>query len=607
MKRLSILLALLLSIVAPAFGATDVGIYQRANCTTLTNPATGKTFCFDQTDNRLYVYDGTGWVSDTANSLGVVNVKDRRFGAKCDGVADDTVGVQAAATAADGKVLSFGGCSEVKITTEISLPNNIVIDLAGATIKPTGDTRTFVKAAPSATASTTVSSGGTLGSRTIEVADATGIAVGQWYSMTTSDGLFPVAMGKIVGVAGTTLSLDTPLPVTFPTGGGVTLDLTTYASLYGTLILRNGIIDGSASTLVGAADATHAGVGLYAGGYEHVIVDRVQFNNFTQDSSNNAPLYLVGPTRHVVLQDITMRGNVIRNAHISIEDAYTAEVIRPDIGGSGFGVGFYHVAFPTVLGGQVVGRRAQELAADPGDNVHSVRGIKMGAVAFARVLGAVVGDFGTNIRVQDGVSFDISHNITVNGGVSGGASIMVNGAAPSATVGHGRLVGNSIHQSLGGGILIGDTGGYNIVAENTINGGLGYGIYVNGQGNRILANIVKNWAASGAASFGLYTPDATGNNVIDGNVFSNSLSPAPVCIRAAGTGDVVGQNNVVLTDNPLGLIEPTPNVQLSVNDMYPVLSATKEVTGQSFDRDEKDSTTWLTWWQKEGPNFAFKD
>ncbi|MCY3021967.1 MAG: HEAT repeat domain-containing protein, partial [Planctomycetota bacterium] len=61
------------------------------------------------------------------------------------------------------------------------------------------------------------------------------------------------------------------------------------------------------------------------------------------------------------------------------------------------------------------------------------------------------------------------------------------------------------------------------------------------------------------------------------------------------------------TDNPLGLPDSPPDLQLSEQDLYPTLSAVKEVTGMSFSWGEKEAKTWLQWWRKEGPKFAFKD
>jgi len=66
--------------------------------------------------------------------------------------------------------------------------------------------------------------------------------------------------------------------------------------------------------------------------------------------------------------------------------------------------------------------------------------------------------------------------------------------------------------------------------------------------------------------------------------------------KAAGIG----------TENPLAIPDAPPDLQLSAEDLYPVLSAVKEVTGVSFDKGEKDMKTWFVWWHKEGAKFAFK-
>ena len=46
------------------------------------------------------------------------------------------------------------------------------------------------------------------------------------------------------------------------------------------------------------------------------------------------------------------------------------------------------------------------------------------------------------------------------------------------------------------------------------------------------------------------------------------------------------------TENPLGAPASAPDLQLSEHDMYPVLSALKEVTGVSFAKYERDFKTW---------------
>ncbi len=67
-----------------------------------------------------------------------------------------------------------------------------------------------------------------------------------------------------------------------------------------------------------------------------------------------------------------------------------------------------------------------------------------------------------------------------------------------------------------------------------------------------------------------------------------------------------GVTHGLATENPLMLPDGPPDLRLSQEDMYPVLSALKEVTGKSFDSGEKDVKTWTGWWRKEGDAFTFK-
>jgi hypothetical protein len=59
------------------------------------------------------------------------------------------------------------------------------------------------------------------------------------------------------------------------------------------------------------------------------------------------------------------------------------------------------------------------------------------------------------------------------------------------------------------------------------------------------------------------------------------------------------------TENALGVPTGTPNIQLSEQDMYPALSALKELTGAGFYKNEKDFKTWQVWWTKEAAKFKF--
>jgi hypothetical protein len=70
-------------------------------------------------------------------------------------------------------------------------------------------------------------------------------------------------------------------------------------------------------------------------------------------------------------------------------------------------------------------------------------------------------------------------------------------------------------------------------------------------------------------------------------------------LRGKGTG--------VGSDNPIGIWDNNIEYNVPETDLYPVLSAAKEITGKSFDKNDKDMKTWFEWWRADGQNFVFKD
>ena len=57
----------------------------------------------------------------------------------------------------------------------------------------------------------------------------------------------------------------------------------------------------------------------------------------------------------------------------------------------------------------------------------------------------------------------------------------------------------------------------------------------------------------------------------------------------------------------MGAPDSAPDLHLSEPDLYPALSAIKEVTGQSFTKDEKEVKTWTDWWEKAKDKIVLKD
>jgi hypothetical protein len=69
-----------------------------------------------------------------------------------------------------------------------------------------------------------------------------------------------------------------------------------------------------------------------------------------------------------------------------------------------------------------------------------------------------------------------------------------------------------------------------------------------------------------------------------------------------------GKGRGLGSDNPLGVQDNIlPAYGVPDTDLYPVLTAMKEITGKTFDSGEKDMKTWIAWWKIDGQKFVFKD
>ena len=83
----------------------------------------------------------------------------------------------------------------------------------------------------------------------------------------------------------------------------------------------------------------------------------------------------------------------------------------------------------------------------------------------------------------------------------------------------------------------------------------------------------------------------------------------PISIaKSLRTRFVRGKSAGLGSDNPLGVQDNIlPAYGVPDTDLYPVLTAMKEITGKTFDSNDKDFKTWLGWWKSDGQKFVFKD
>lgn len=128
-----LLAALLVLIPVLAFGQSG-GPFVRPGCTSLTNPVTHASVCFDTTAHvgAWKVWDGARWVTSLPGQTGSVNVRD--YGATGNGTTDDTAAIQAAITAAAGRqVFVPPGTYVVTSTVAYSTSGNTAgLKIAGA-------------------------------------------------------------------------------------------------------------------------------------------------------------------------------------------------------------------------------------------------------------------------------------------------------------------------------------------------------------------------------------------------------------------------------------------------------------------------------------------
>lgn len=160
------------------------------------------------------------WADITA-STSIVDVK--LYGAKGDGVTDDTVDIQNAVNAVAGSGISlFMSAGTYKVTSPITVPSNTtIIGTPNTTISATLPVGSFLDSVflavqGSTLASTTLSSNATVGSPVLHVTSATGISIGSIIEVdnaTVSGNR--AAYYLVTGVSGTAITVERPVLIAF--------------------------------------------------------------------------------------------------------------------------------------------------------------------------------------------------------------------------------------------------------------------------------------------------------------------------------------------------------------------------------------------------------
>ena len=186
------------------------------------------------------------------------------------GARDDSAAWRAAL--ASGHRVQGGGAGVLVDCLDAELPvvRAVQIDLEGATLKPRGNARGFLRTPPPASASSAVLQGATQGSGVLTLQSSSGFLAGQWLRLELNDVLrhdpfsYPPGWTKISAVHGNTVELGTPLQVTYGAG-----DVRAFAYRAGLLlerfVCRNGIFANASSTPTTGTPGRHCASAALSG------------------------------------------------------------------------------------------------------------------------------------------------------------------------------------------------------------------------------------------------------------------------------------------------------------------------------------------------------
>lgn len=473
------------------------------------------------------------------------------YGAVGDGSTDDTAALILAF--ASGEPLTGGGPQYTyKVTAQIPLPGSVDFDGQGCTIKPTGNAPALTRNGPASVATTTVSSGATQASRQVVVASATGIVVGQYAYITADDApthdasSYPDFWGTVTNVAGTTITFDRPLPVTY--SGTITYSAIAATSLADHALVRNVAFDGSACTYVAGL-----GQGARLGAYKRVLVDACRFINFTNNNVNTEALSILA-VLDATVRDCSFTGQVGGNQQGSIYYSRNASLIGCEVSGSSFGLGIVRCENGLFSGNFASGLLKQE--SDEAVTLRSVRGLKAYGCASIIVTDNSLTDYESPIKIQACFRFNIRGNTLRNSAQTtfgGQVALNVGSITNGVNMVSGIIAHNIVDRSGGTGIgVTTDTPGKIVIQGNQVRDTYATGIYCNVRNAIVSDNSIENWNTGASTYVGLhYTSGAT----VTGNRFRNT-NTGYSCLRVFldATYTYCIHSNTSESGNPLSLV-----------------------------------------------------
>lgn len=439
------------------------------------------------------------------------------------------------------------------LSSGIDIPSSSdwrIIDLQGSIVRPDDNNGRFTSASLTATATSTVSSGASIGSRSVVVASATSMAVSQWARITESTDAWPAFWAKITSVSGTTLEFDRTLPCTY-TG---TINIDTYSSLRGKIRIKNIVFDGSNVT----ASPGNNGHAIRLLGFEHVIIENIELRNYNQTTGGfvvHCEDCVDVEISSVRVADSSIGGQI---NFLNIDRARSARFKDIVLHGGGFGMNAFRCEAAIFSGNILSGRRAMEDQESLGTD-RSIRGLKSFACGYAQLIGNNISDYESPIKIERVHRFLVANNVVRNAALftyDGSIALAVSSA--SAPVEPYGLICNNLLENIGGiGIGI-DSGAasttdVNVVVCNNVIKDVGrYAIYCANRKLIASGNKIENWntssTGSGENSAAIYYEAGI---TATGNTFENS-DATDACFRAnfVSGEEYCFRDNAVLTANP---------------------------------------------------------
>ena len=500
-----------------------------------------------------------GPVTAAERAVGVATVLEgfvpgdvRRYGALGDGQTDDAVAWRTA-LATGHRVLGGGPEHVYCFDSAIPVTRRTFIDLEGATIRPRGEGRGFVRTPPAPSVTSVVSAGASPGSRSLTLQSSSGFAPGQWLRLDLNDApahdasSYPPCWTRVTAVHGSTVELGTPLQVGY--GGGELHALAYQPELfYEHFECCNGTFDGSQGTF-----DKDTGQALRIGGCERVVVRNCQFRNFRHGGQLTCAVQLF-TNIDAVVSDCAFTGGV---SHFDICDIQTvrfAHFINNQIQGSHFGCNLTRADFALFANNALQGERTAEGAAGI-DPPRSVRGLKAYGCACIRVLGNHCADYESPIKIEACFRYDVSHNTIFNAGLGpdhGQIALNIGSIHAGRNMRLGRIIGNHVETcgGIGIGVTTDPTGGL-VLADNIVRTTQAAGIHVGVPNAIVCGNRVEDWGLRGGSDAAIHV---TGGATVANNRFAHGNSTRVPCLSTDGNdARLIVRDNVSESGNPLGV------------------------------------------------------